>query len=434
EYLLRWWISSNFTRDFISSYRRVRRRSHRPSWILIFWRAFRIAIIPKLKWMLEPQSIVDLLAILPIFRAFRLLRVLRVLLVLKLFRYSKRLSFFTGIIKDNSEELISLFTVAFVVWGMVAVAFFIVERAVNPGVSNFWESFYWSIITITTVGYGDITPKTTAGQVIAVAGTLFGMWVVVFMTSLIVTGLTERIAMLKEHRMRQKIDRLRHHFIVCGLDGLGRAVCRTLEEEGERFVAVDTDPAKVEAALKNNWIAVEGDVLVDDTWNKVGLKQARCVISSMVAESANVYIILMVREQRPDCFIVGCGSTRVSEKRLLKLGANRVITPFDIGGRQMAYTALRPSALRFFDMALRRGHVELEMEEVIIPEDSTFEGVTLMGSEIRSSFNVIVVAIMSPEGQLDFNPTATTVLKVNDLLICLGHLDDLARLREATKM
>ncbi|MBF0188784.1 MAG: NAD-binding protein [Magnetococcales bacterium] len=431
EYLLRWWVCSDLSRDFLRERRRAQRRWHRYSLTRLNLYAARKALIVKLRWMVQPMSLVDLVAILPVFRPFRLLRVLRVLRVLKLFRYSQRLSFFTGIIADRSYELMSLLMMAVVSWGMVAVAFFVVERGHNENVTTVWESVYWSIITITTVGYGDITPATTAGRVIAVLGTIFGMWVAVFMTSIIVAALTERIIYLREHRMERMIDRLDDHFIVCGLDALGRAVCRTLEEEQKQFVAIDTDLERVEMAQKSGWNALSGDITEEDVWEKLGLRRARAVISSVVDESVNVYIILMVREQRPDCFMVACGADDKSKKRLKRVGADRVITPFQVGGRQMALTALRPSAVQLFDMALKRDHVELEMEELEVPDGSCFDGLQLKDSDIRQGYDVIIVGIATRDGEMRFNPRANERLSAGDVLICLGHLDDLERLRNA---
>jgi voltage-gated potassium channel len=436
EYLLRIWVCSDFGAVFTQAKKKYNRRNHKPKKLRAFSHAFGKAIAPKLAWMIQPLAIVDLLAILPVFRIFRLFRVLRVLRVLKLFRYSRRLSFFGSIVKERSYEIFSLITVAIVVWGMVAVAFFVVERGVNPKITTIWEAVYWSIITITTVGYGDITPTTPTGQTIAVIGTLFGMWVVVFMTSIVVSALTERLVSLTEIRMESQIDRFQDHVIVCGLDALGRAVCRTLEEEKKPFVGIDSDEKQVEFARKSGWIALQGDVTEDDDlWMRAGLSRAQGVISSIVNEVNNVYVILLVRDLRPDCFIVACGTSRSSEKRLLRVGANRVIAPALIGGAQMAHTVLRPSAIQFFDMAFRSDNEEVEMQEMHIPTDSRLDGSKLKELYDCAEFDdVIVVGYMSGKAQdIQFNPKGDIELGAGNILICFGQLDDLARFKNALK-
>ncbi|MBF0455973.1 MAG: NAD-binding protein [Magnetococcales bacterium] len=436
EYLLRIWVCSDFGETFSTARRRYIRRNHNPNPFKTLWHALGRALLPKLAWMVQPLAIVDLLAILPVFRIFRLFRVLRVLRVLKLFRYSRRLSFFGSIVRERSYEIFSLITVAVVVWGMVAVAFFVVERGINPKITTIWEAVYWSIITITTVGYGDITPATPTGQTIAVIGTLFGMWVVVFMTSIVVSALTERLVSLTEIRMESQIDRLQDHVIVVGLEALGRAVCRTLAEEKKPFVGIDLDENKVDQARKKGWITLQGNVTEDeDLWLRAGLHRAQGVIISTENEVESVYIILLVRDIRPDCFIVACGVSATSETRLMRVGANRVISPSQIGGAQMANTVLRPSVIQFFDMAFKSDNDEVEMQEMPIPQDSRLDGAKLEALYSCTEFDDVIVAgyMASQTQDIRFNPKGDVLLHAGDVLICFGHLDDLARFRNALK-
>ena len=436
EYILRLWVCSNLLQSFQQAFVRYNRRHHKPKRLPAYLHATGVALAPKLSWMVQPLAIVDLLAILPVFRIFRLFRVLRVLRVLKLFRYSRRLSFFGSIVKERSYEIFSLITVAIVVWGMVAVAFFVVERGVNPKITTIWEAVYWSIITITTVGYGDITPTTPTGQTIAVIGTLFGMWVVVFMTSIVVSALTERLVSLTEIRMESQIDRFSNHVIVVGLDSLGRAVCRTLAEEKKPFVGIDLDEKMVEMARKNGWIALQGDVTEDeDLWLRAGLRRAHGVICSVNTEVESVYIILLVRDIKPDCFIVACGATRSSEARLKRVGADRVISPAQIGGAQMANTVLRPSVIQFFDMTFKRDHEEVEMQEMHIPANSHLDGAKLERLYNRTEFDDVIVVghIRNKTQNIHFNPKGDIDLHAGDILICFGHYDDLARFKSALR-
>lgn len=225
-----------------------------------------------------------------------------------------------------------------------------------------------------------------------------------------------------------------NHIIVCGLGALGESVCLSLVAEKRLFVCMDMDAMRVQSAVEKGWIAIQGDVTEPDIWQKVGLPRAHSVISTLVDESDNVYVILMVREQHPDCFIVTCGATRDSEGRLKRVGANRVISPFLIGGAQMAHTALRPTAIQFIDLAFKRDHVDLEMDELTVPEDSSVLNSPL--SELYSQqelADVIVVGFVTKGGKVRFNPKGDTLLSAGDQLICLGNEDDLERFRNALK-
>ena len=431
EYLLRLWVCSDFRQDFFQASQRLKRWSIKPFVLWTLFYATKEAVLSKIRWARQPFALIDLLAALPLFWGFRVLRVLR---LLKLFRYSKRLSVFNGVVRDHSYELISLFSLAVVILGMITVAFFVVERAKNANVTLFWDAIYWTIITVMTVGYGDIVPTTSAGKSIAVIGTLSGMWVTIFMTSIIVSGLTERIASLKELRMTSKVDRMQGHYIVCGLDTLGQAVCRALHEESHPFVGVDKDLELVEHARKEGWITIRGDVTENETWDLLGLARAKSVISSFLDEANNVYVILLVTEKNPDCFIVVTGESPKSEKRLEKLGADRVVSPFLLGDSQLANHAVRPSAIRLVDLALQKKHVELELEEIKVPMGSWLVGLSLVASKVRTEFDVIIVGIVKRNDEMVFNPSAQVIIHAEDTLVCFGHTDDLERMKHSMKV
>lgn len=226
---------------------------------------------------------------------------------------------------------------------------------------------------------------------------------------------------------------LKDHVIVCGLNPLlGHTVCQTLVSEGKPFVVVEPDLAWVARGRRKGWLVVAGDPTDEDIWDVLRLDRAHSVISTMEEESTNLKIILLVREQRPDCPIVACCSTRASGDRLRRVGANQVISPLQIGGAQMANIALRPTAIQFFDMVFKRDSVEVETDEVMIPHRSPLAGVPLSHLYAMPELGgVIVVGYVPSGGEIQFNPDKTTVLHGGDLLICLSHVDDLERLRAA---
>ncbi|MBF0212354.1 MAG: NAD-binding protein [Magnetococcales bacterium] len=431
EYLLRWWTSTSLRQDYRDAVHRYRRRIYHSSRHGEVLDGLYHAALHKVRWMIHPLALIDLLAILPTFRFFRLFRVIQ---LLKFFRYSRRIAFVTSILGERRYEMVSLFLAGVVIWGTVAVAFFLAEYGVNDKVTSLGAAVYWSIITITTVGYGDISPVTDVGRVVAAVGVLVGMSITVLMTSLVVSVFTDRLFNLKEFHMERQIERLRNHFIVCGLDALGLVACQSLHNEKKPFVAIDLDQTRVDRAIREGWIAIQGDVTLQETWERVGLARASGVIIAILNEATNVYIILLVREINAKCFVVACGGQQSSEQRLQRVGADRVVLPFQNAGQQMAQTALRPGALQFFRLALDQTHSAFEMEEISIRAGSVFDGVTLRDSDLRHGFNAIVVGIISEGQGMTYNPQASHILRSGDVIICLGHKDDLERLKRASAM
>ncbi|MEO5333384.1 MAG: NAD-binding protein [Magnetococcus sp. YQC-5] len=430
EYLLRWWTSTSFGDDYRLAVNLYRRRVDRPFFYVEILDGIFHAVMNKFRWMMHPLAMIDLLAVLPGFRFFRILRVLQ---FLKFFRYSRRIAFVTGIIGERRYEMISLIFAGLVIWGTVATAFFLAEHGINDKVNTFGSAIYWAIITITTVGYGDIAPVTDMGRAIASLGVLTGMSVTVLMTSLVVSVFTDRLFNLKEFHMEQQIAKLRNHFIVCGLNVLGQVACQSLHNEQKPFVAIDMDGTLVDRAIRQGWIAIRGDVNEKETWERAGLSRASSVIISILNEATNVYIILMVRELKEKCFVVACGGQQSSEQRLLRVGADRVILPYQNAGQQMAQTALRPSALQFLRLALDQTHVALEMEEIPIESGTIFDGVTLRDSDLRHGYEAIVIGVIEDGKNMVFNPQAKHLLKSGDVIICLGHKDDMERLKRASR-
>ncbi|MBF0462363.1 MAG: NAD-binding protein [Magnetococcales bacterium] len=438
EYALRWWVASDLTHDFRYSYHRHRRRHDLGHWATL-WRALFYALLQKGRWMRQPMAIIDLIACLPFFPVFRNIALLRVLCILKLFRYSRQLSMVKTVLKGHAREFTAVLMIAAILWSLVAIAFYVVERGDNPRIQSLWDAYYWMVITVATLGYGDIVPHTTMGQAVAMVGVVVGITISTFMSLILITALTELLLYLRENRMEHQIALLSDYYIVCGLSDVGRAVCSNLSAEKKWFVGVDQRADRVEAAIREGWLATQGTLQDELIWKRLNLAKAKGVIIAVNDEATNISVVLIVRDLAPHCTIVACSATPSAEKRLLKLGATRVVSPTQIGGLQLTHSALRPTALHFLDLVMKTDYSELEMEELLLPHHSQYENMSLMDSRIHSEYDVIVVGIlphhdpMSTLPQHDkmiFNPRADTILRPGDTLVCLGHEDDMQRLRE----
>ncbi|MEO5353372.1 MAG: NAD-binding protein [Magnetococcus sp. XQGC-1] len=429
EYALRWWVASDLLDDFRYFYHRHRRRHESGHWQTV-GRSLGHALRQKWAWMRQPLSVIDLIASLSLFPLFGQVTILRVLCILKLFRYSRQLAMVNAVLKGHIQELTAVLAGAAIVWSLVACAFFVAERLDNPRVHSLWDAYYWMLITVTTLGYGDIVPHTPLGQGVAMVGVIVGITSTTFISLILITALTERLLYMRENRMEHRIASLTDYYIVCGLSDMGRVVCGNLSAEKKPFVAVDQRVERVDAAVREGWLAIQGVMQDELTWKRLALTKAKGVIITVNDEMTNISVVLIVRELAPHCTIIACSATPNAEKRLLKLGATRVVSPSQIGGLQFIHSALRPTALHFLDLVMKSDYSELEVEELPLPSMSAFENISLADSRIRSEFNVIVVGILPRHDKMIFNPRADVILQPGDTLVCLGNADDMHRLRE----
>ncbi|WP_130471528.1 NAD-binding protein [Candidatus Magnetaquicoccus inordinatus] len=430
EYLLRWWAASDLISSWQYAYHRHRRR-HQTSNLASIWRATRYSWAHKWFWMKQPMAIIDLLAWLPLLPFFHESSLLRILCLLKLLRYTRQSAIIKTALQGHAQEIASVLIIAAVSWSLVAIAFYVVEYGHNPRLHTLWDAYYWMVVTVATLGYGDIVPHTMAGQGVVMAGTVVGIITTTFISVVLISAMTEHLIHLRETRMEQRISQLSEHYIVCGLSDMGRIVCANLQAEKKPFVGLDHRQDRVEAAIREGWAASQGLLQDEQTWKPLNVSSARGVIITTNDEATNISIVLIVREISPYCTIVACSTTPSAEKRLLKLGATRVVSPSQIGGLQLTHSALRPTALHFLDLVMKTDYAELEMEEIPLPLQSPFANLTLHNTRIRSDFNVIVVGILPSKDKMIFNPRGDVMIRPGDTLVCLGNADDMQRLREA---
>jgi|GEM_PF-148646 len=422
EYLLRFWVANNFWEELGA----VRRTHERPPIWLALWLAAR----PKVAFIVHPLSIVDLLAILPFFRPFRLMRVFLLFRFLKLLRYSTHIGELLGAFRERSWELGTVTLLFFGVLTFSSFSIFILEGQINPNITTLRDAFWWAIVTITTVGYGDVVAETPIGKLISGAVMLSGFAFLAFYTSIITSSLTEKLFTLKgKKKMQDAITKLRRHYVVCGFGQVGETVADELAAAKVPFVVLERDPERAEIAGKKGYAVHVGNAVSEDDLEAVRLAEAAGLVSTMSSEVENVYTVLTAREMNPGIHIVARASNEVANKKLRRVGANRVISPTSTGSRHMAHVLLRPNVSDFVEIAMSSTGAELQMEEIPIPEDSQLIGQTLRASGLGRDYRVLVVAVKRTDGALMTVPPGDTELLPGDVLLCIGSLGDLERLR-----
>jgi len=194
---------------------------------------------------------------------------------------------------------------------------------------------------------------------------------------------------------------------------------------------IERDPEMVQAVLEVGGLAVEADASSEDVLRRVGIDRARGLIAAVGSDAENVYAVLTARGLRPDLYIVGRAESEDAGRKLLRAGANRVVSPYRIGARELAQMALRPAVVDFFELATRSGNLELAIEQVAIDAGSPLAGRSIVDVNVRQKFGLVVVGIQRAGGKMEFNPPGDAMMQAGDQLVVLGRADGLLQLELA---
>jgi voltage-gated potassium channel len=294
------------------------------------------------------------------------------------------------------------------------------------------DAFYMTLTTITTVGYGELYPLHPAGRVFNSFLILFGVT-----TMFLAVGLVTQTAIELElaqffgkRRIKNMIDKLRNHYIVCGFGRVGRGAAQELTRSGAPFVVVDNVEEHVSRAIKAGMIAVLADATRDDTLREVGVERAEGLIATLASDADNLFVTLSAKTLNPKLKICARVAEEEAESKLRRAGADIVLAPYDITGHRMAQAMLRPHVSQFIDFTTQKVGLDVGIEQVRVAETSEFVNRTLAQMQVRRELGVIVLAIRKADGSMHFNPPADALLSGGDFLIVMGEQDNLRHLEK----
>jgi voltage-gated potassium channel len=295
---------------------------------------------------------------------------------------------------------------------------------------GWFDSLYMTVTTITTVGFQEVHPLSRAGRVftmvLALGGVFTAFYAGVEFIRAVVTG--EILAVLGRQRMQSRLEKLSGHLVVCGLGRMGRLVAEEFSSAGLPFVVVDRDPRVLEGFAMPHGIPLVGDATADDVLRRAGVERARALVTTVASDADNLFITMSARLINERLTIVARAEGEGAEVKLRRAGASRVVSPYTIGGHRVAQAVLRPNAMDFIELATRTGHLELQIEEIAVAAASALVGQSIKASPVRSELGIIIVAVKKPGAKMFFNPSPDTALEAGDVLITLGHRQQLDRL------
>ncbi len=290
--------------------------------------------------------------------------------------------------------------------------------------TNLTDVVYMTVISITTVGFSEVIPLSPAGKYFTIFLIFGGVGLFLFIVSLITQAMVEGglQTFLGRRHMEKKLAVLKDHYIVCGFGRIGKVISKILHENRRTFVIIENNPDEIATIENLGYLVLRGDSTSDDILKMAQIDNAKGLIAVTSSDADNVYIILSARVLKPDIYILARSSGKKgAETKLLRSGANKVFSPYEIGARRMAQSLVRPTVIDFIDLTVHDGELGLRLEELRVSEKAAFSGKTLKESGIRSEFDLIVVAIKREKGEMLFNPSPDTEILTGDILVVLGE-------------
>lgn len=291
------------------------------------------------------------------------------------------------------------------------------------------DSLYLTAQTVTTVGFGDLAPRTVYGRLFATVFMLLSVGIVLYALTSSVQSIvqSEMLLTFGQFRRSLKMSKLRDHFIICGAGRVGSHLVRDLRAGNDPFIVIESNRARVEELMDQGVSVLVRDATLEETLREAGVEHARGLAACLPDDADNVYVVLTARDLNPTLHIVARAAEEQAENKLIRAGANRVVAPTIIGGHRMAMALTKPAVGDFLD-SLTANDLELGFEQLEVEAGSTLIGHRLSETNIRSELDIVIVSIRRSHGEIVFNPSGDAKIETGDMLIAIGRAEALAKL------
>lgn len=420
EYLLRMWTYSDNSKIIVEQYEKDQMLQRR----FRFEYAMKKVLLKKLEYARSVTAIIDLLAIVPFFHQMRLLRIFILFRVFKLFRYANSLRTFGSVLATKKFEFFTLMMFTSIVVFISSVLIYVME-ANNPDspINTLYDAFYWAVVTISTVGFGDITPITDAGRFVAMIIIVAGVAVLAFTTSIIVSAFTEKLDEIKERKTVDDVSKLKRFYLICGFEDVAQQVASRLRRDGYDIIVMDQDPEHIKRAKEHGHIVLPYDPGALDSYKRLRIdldKQVKAVLCLLEDDVLNVYTALTIRSMNKEVRILSTLVHEDNRKKILMAGADEVVYTQELVGMIAKEFSGKPVAMEAFH-ALRSEQTGVKLEEIAIDEWMV-ENYTQVEELQHEKYHLILLGIHKKEKDwFLFNPIGTTFLEAGDILLMIGE-------------
>ncbi|MHB8896469.1 MAG: potassium channel family protein [Candidatus Geothermincolia bacterium] len=299
---------------------------------------------------------------------------------------------------------------------------------------GFWEALYMTVITVSTVGYREIVLPSRGGEIFTMIIIIAGVATVVYVTTSVVELLLEGriLDIMGRRKVLKELHDLTGHYIICGYGRVGKQIAMECQARGTSIVVIEKDRTVAESASNDGFITVTGDASEEGMLRKAGLERAAGLVTGLSSDADNLFVTMTARMIRPDVFIVGRCNSDDTESKLYRAGADRAISPHNVGGRRMAALLLKPLVCDFLDVVTHGELVELTLEDIAVEPGAAVVGRAIRDVLVGDLKGIGILGLKRPKRDFVINPRGDTVLDAGDILIVSGGHDQVKELKRVS--
>ena len=293
------------------------------------------------------------------------------------------------------------------------------------------DSIYMTVITLSTVGYGEVHPLTEAGKLWSVLVIIFG---VTGIGVLIRTFREEfmQIEQFRKNKMMKNISKLKNHFVICGYGRMGAVIAKELHDKLLDFVIIEINDQKVDKIRAKGMFCVHGDATSEETLQAARIDNAAGVAVVLDTDQENLFVTMSMKTKNPELFILSRCSLDGNKAKLIRAGANKVVNPYTAGGHRMAEMLSKPQVEDSISVfSPKHAELNLTLDEISLKNLTQYEGVPIKNSKIKEDYDVMVVGIINKNGESIINPQPDTILNTSDTVLLMGEVDNMDRFKES---
>jgi len=386
----------------------------------------------KLEYITSPFAIIDLLAILPAYRPLRILRIFMLFRLFKVLRYTKSVNNFLSILKTKKFELITLLMLVGFITFIGGAVIYVFEYKVNQNITSFFDAIYWSLITISTVGYGDISPVTSQGRILTMFLILAGIAFISFATSIIASAFTEKLQEVKSQRIENEAHKLHSFYLICGYSKVTELVATNLKKDNEKLIIVDLDEEKINEASAKGFLALKADITKHETLKLFNFEHVKKIFILTNDDIVNTFLALSLSSYS-DKEIIAIANDERNESKIQKAGAKYVINPTRVSALFASEYIGNPVSFEIIT-AIFSNESKTKVDEIEVLENSLLDNKLVGEINFKNEKLILIGILKQKEAKLFshtikfmdryfyFNPDGEIKMEVEDVLLVIGDI------------